>query len=166
MYAPYAAAVRAVGAASAATQPRAITATVIAYPAPKAYGFSVAARPAGPPRKPAAPVSSPAEFSPGTRDIRVEIGIQFTQADDSTEEEQFALSKPLLRRLSAENAVKAVDEAAKCALPKPLPRRPSATMDKPPGLPMPKPAVGALKAKLEAEGGAAARAMPPVEELE
>ena len=137
----------------------------MAYPAPRAFGFSVAARPTGSTRKPAAPVSSPVEFPPGTRDIRVEMGMQFTQAEDSNKEEQFALPKPLPRRLSAEDAVKAIEEAEQFALPKPLPRCPSATVDKPSGLPMPKPAIGALKAKLEAEVGATARVRTPVEEL-
>ena len=89
--------------------------------------------------------------------------MKFTQADDPDKEEQFTLPKPLPRRLSAEDAVKAIEDAEQFALPKPLPRRPSATVDKPPGLPMPKPAIGALK--VEAEGGATARVRTPVEEL-
>ena len=115
-------------------------------------------------RKPSS-VSSPAEFPPGTRDIRVEMGMKFTQADDPDKEERFTLPKPLPRRLSAEDAVKAIEDAEQFALPKPLPRRPSATTDKHPGLPMPKPAIGALKARLEAEGEATARVTTPVEEL-
>ena len=151
VYAPNAAAVRALGAgapASPASQPRATTATVMAYPAPRAYGFSVAARPAGPTRRPAAPVQTPAVFPPGTHDVRVEMGIKFSNAEDATEAnedaEEFALPKPMSHRPSAEDAIKAIEEAEKFALTKPLPRRPSATIDKPPGLPMPKPAVGAL----------------------